>query len=415
MTIIRQMFDTPLKRRAFTSGALGSLAIIAIAIYFISQSNAFFLRLAREHLQFLAQDAARTLDAEAHATLTTEADMAGPNYLKITHYLEDLQMSVPSVISAYTIRILGGEMFLIVSPPADLDHDGAIEGELEERDPIGLPYGQPPDEAMMNAALLGRPFANRSFVTDRWGTWLTGCAPLRTSATVLDGAICVDEDVTYFDQTMFATNVVAGTFAALAVCLFVLALIGYLRANIALQACSIAERERRTALERFQGAIENAPAIAVKALDQNGIIRLWNRTSEAIYGYPKEEALGREFAELAIPPPERASFRREVERIWMTQRAVLARRRQVVAREGSLRHVLSSMFPTFADGRVTEIFCMDVDISSEHQARQELEDSLEKMKSYCDVMISREERVMELKREINELCRQLRLPPRHES
>ena len=67
----------------------------------------------------------------------------------------------------------------------------------------------------------------------------------------------------------------------------------------------------------------------------------------------------------------------------------------------------SAVFPIIEDDAVVEIFCMDIDVTREKEARRELEQNLEHMRSFYDMMVGRESRMLDLKREINELCGRL--------
>src|SRR5687768_10851209 len=75
-----------------------------------------------------------------------------------------------------------------------------------------------------------------------------------------------------------------------------------------------AERARRKEAEDGQRrsearktAILNAALDAIITIDHQGIIQAWNRAAENTFGYTREQAMGKEMAELIIPPDLRAA------------------------------------------------------------------------------------------------------------
>jgi two-component system, cell cycle sensor histidine kinase and response regulator CckA len=56
----------------------------------------------------------------------------------------------------------------------------------------------------------------------------------------------------------------------------------------------------------FRALSARAPD-AIVVMDDQGAISLWNEAAEAMFGYTRDEALGRSFHELTAPPGERAS------------------------------------------------------------------------------------------------------------
>ena len=403
----------PMKRTLVLLGIASCAAIVALATVFILKTDRFFFRQKGEHLASLAALLAGQIDADEHATIRTPADMDGGAYGMITAALESMQRQTGRVISAYTLRIVDGEPLFIVSPPADYDRDGKIEGELEARDDVGTPYGEPADPAMERAVVRGEIAANPDFTSDRWGTWLTGCAPLRTKAGPIDGAVCVDEDAADVRADMLKVNSMTAGFAVLAVLLMVTTLVGYLRAKLELTGREEAEAGRERLYRRFEAAIENTPSVAVQGFARDGTILLWNRACQNLYGHAREEALGKDICTLLYAEPETSLFRRAIEQLWATRLPLPAREWQAKTASGETRTLLTTIFPVLKDGEVVEAFTMDIDISQEKRAREELQRSLDRMKSFSDMLVGRESRMIELKREINELCDRLGIERRY--
>ncbi len=77
------------------------------------------------------------------------------------------------------------------------------------------------------------------------------------------------------------------------------------------------------------------------------------------------------FMRLAAVALQRHRAERELTHIWTTAKPTRPREHEVHATDGE-HWVLSAMFPVLADGAVTEVFRIDVDISVRRQAEQEL-------------------------------------------
>ena len=80
------------------------------------------------------------------------------------------------------------------------------------------------------------------------------------------------------------------------------------------------ERERLLAelavSERlYRGVVESVESLIV-GLDRSGAVRVWNRYAVATTGWSQEEALGRDFVELAIAPEDQPAFRGRLAEAW---------------------------------------------------------------------------------------------------
>jgi PAS domain S-box-containing protein len=98
-----------------------------------------------------------------------------------------------------------------------------------------------------------------------------------------------------------------------------------------------AEAALRESEERMRLVIESA-LDAVVAMDAEGRIQGWNSQAETIFGWRREEAMGRSLAETIIPPGQRAAHAAGLARFLATgEGPVLNRRIEVTAlrRDGS--------------------------------------------------------------------------------
>lgn len=118
-----------------------------------------------------------------------------------------------------------------------------------------------------------------------------------------------------------------------------------------------AEREReREASERYAQAILNSALDCIIVIGQDGRVREWNPAAEKLFGYRRDEAIGRELAELIIPPELQASHRRGLAHFLATgEGPLLGHRIEVegVCADGSRRQLELSITPYQAEGKWT--------------------------------------------------------------
>jgi PAS domain S-box-containing protein len=87
-----------------------------------------------------------------------------------------------------------------------------------------------------------------------------------------------------------------------------------------------AEEEVRASESRLRAMLESA-LDAVVTMDHRGRILGWNHAAETAFGYRADEALGRDMADLIVPPSLRVRHRRGLARFLETEHAVVLNRR----------------------------------------------------------------------------------------
>ena len=138
-----------------------------------------------------------------------------------------------------------------------------------------------------------------------------------------------------------------------------------------------------------------------------GYERLWGRSCASLYENPN-------FFLEAIHPQDR-------ERVLTTLKAQKTGRRfdheyRIVLPDGSVRWVWDRGFPVCdGSGNVTSYVGVAQDITKRKKAELALADQLEELHRWHEAMLEREGRLLDLKREINELLKQNGNPPRYPS
>ncbi|MBM2617075.1 PAS domain S-box protein [Actinoplanes sp. LDG1-06] len=120
------------------------------------------------------------------------------------------------------------------------------------------------------------------------------------------------------------------------------------------------------------GAALSATSIAFVEVDRSGIIREWNPAAERLFGWPRDEALGRMLADTLVPPQLRAAHAAAFARRLVNDEPWPGMRVKVPARhrDGSQLQVTLTISP-LPDG-----FCAFLsDETDQDQAQQELQRS----------------------------------------
>ena len=147
------------------------------------------------------------------------------------------------------------------------------------------------------------------------------------------------------------------------------------------------ERVSHEAETRFKAAIDQAPLLAVQGYDREGRVTYWNRASEELYGFRKEEALGKTLDQLILDYAEAEGFLQELRRIWKTGKPSAPQEWKTLDRWGNQKWVYSTIFPVMRAGRPIEVFCMDMDITARKELEEELRERNEDLAAF-DQMVS---------------------------
>ncbi|WP_028584084.1 hybrid sensor histidine kinase/response regulator [Desulfogranum mediterraneum] len=121
---------------------------------------------------------------------------------------------------------------------------------------------------------------------------------------------------------------------------------------------------------RFRYLLQDLPKIAVQGYDRQRRVIYWNRTSELLYGYSAEEAMGRQLEELIIPESMQAAVIRDIDNCF-------AQRSNIPSSELTLRHKDGSAVVVYSshvvqyDGDEPVMYCVDIDLAELKLAQQE--------------------------------------------
>jgi PAS domain S-box-containing protein len=125
-----------------------------------------------------------------------------------------------------------------------------------------------------------------------------------------------------------------------------------------------AQRALEESEKRFRALVETVPNIAVQGYDPQRRVVFWNAASERLYGYAREEALGRYLEDLIIPAEMRDGVVAAVN-AWVKDGLAIPAGELVLRRkDGSPVPVFSSHVMLVSSRGEREMHCIDVDLTS---------------------------------------------------
>lgn len=152
----------------------------------------------RHYLTSVARSAALQVDPALHRALRDPQQQNGPEYLQAVEPLRRLRTALPDVRFIYTMVQDGGQVRFVLdaAQPGDSDGDGiddqaALWEVYEDRDPAML-------AALGDGFTPGISRATDRPYGDKWGSFMTGWAPLVDGAGEQYGILGVDVDAGLF-------------------------------------------------------------------------------------------------------------------------------------------------------------------------------------------------------------------------
>jgi len=139
-----------------------------------------------------------------------------------------------------------------------------------------------------------------------------------------------------------------------------------------------AEEALRESEERFRNVLQDINSIAVQGYAPNGTTLYWNKASELFYGFTAEEAIGRNLLDLIIPSDMRDNVSEAIKWMAETSQPIPSAELSLQRKDGSRISVYSchTIVQNLVHGK--ELFCLDIDITAQKQAEEDLKKAKEK-------------------------------------
>ncbi len=124
-----------------------------------------------------------------------------------------------------------------------------------------------------------------------------------------------------------------------------------------------AEEDLQESELRFRSLMDLTPNIAVQGYTLDGTTTYWNNASERLYGYTRDEALGKNMFDLIIPSEMQPEVRQDMDRMSETAEVIPPGELLLLRKDGSAVPVYSCHALLKPPGRDMELFCLDLDLT----------------------------------------------------
>lgn len=189
-------------------------------------------------------------------------------------------------------------------------------------------------------------------------------------------------------------------------------------AGAVLTLVDVTERNRATEAlreseERMRLLIESAKDYAIFTIDPERLVNSWNSGAEALFGYSEKEILGVK-ADVLFTPEDRAKGDAEKEVQTARDAGRAENERWHARKDGSHFYGSGSVMPFRDSGGALRGFVKIMrDLTETKRGQESLNEHLSELTRFNAVAVGREMRMIELKKEINELCSRLGEPVRY--
>jgi len=351
-------------RRRVASGRLPgwagpSLAVLLVAGWFaVKGAGEAEQERIKGFLQGVAPTYAQELERMGHAKLTLATPADDPAYLAMIEAEKRWLKANPVIGDLYTYRRIDGAVRFIVDSETDYNRDGKIEGEREQRTPIGRVYDHA-DPAMLQA-LDGVETFSAEPVRDEWGVWVSAQVPLRDAQGRVEAALGVDYPADDWLRAIAHGRQRMEWFLAIPVLMlgFGATLMGVLRSELR-ERGKIEERLHESEA-RLHTAVDSLPC-DFWMLGAEGRYLLFNESACKDWG----DHTGKTLEELQLAPETRARWAEVNRRAFAGE---VVRYEDHVQLRDRPRHYLSIVAPVAVKGKINAILGLNFDITERFQA-----------------------------------------------
>lgn len=187
---------------------------------------------------------------------------------------------------------------------------------------------------------------------------------------------------------------------------------------MALTLVDVTERNRavealRDSEERLRLLIESAKDYAIFAIDGERRVVSWNSGAEDMFGYREKEIVGQS-ADVLFTPEDCSDGAPEQEVQVAHHKGRAESEHWYVRKSGALFYGSGSVMPLRdKTGEMRGYVKIMRDLTETKRVQEELHEQMEELTRFNSVAVGRESRMVELKKEINDLCAKLGEPPRY--
>jgi two-component system CheB/CheR fusion protein len=188
-------------------------------------------------------------------------------------------------------------------------------------------------------------------------------------------------------------------------------------AGAVLTLVDVTERNRanealRVSEERMRMLFESAKDVAIFTTDPERRVNSWNSGAEAMFGYAEDEILGKS-ADILFTPEDRAKGDPEREMELARDEGRAANERWHARKNGNHFYGSGSVMPLRDGGDLRGYVKIMRDLTEAKKTQEALRDHVDELTRFNVAAVGRETRMIDLKKEVNELCGRLGEGPRY--
>jgi two-component system, cell cycle sensor histidine kinase and response regulator CckA len=133
-----------------------------------------------------------------------------------------------------------------------------------------------------------------------------------------------------------------------------------------------AERALIDSENRFRSLLDTVQNLAVQGYSPDGTVRYWNKSSEDLYGYSADEAMGKNLVDLIIPPEMKEGVKKAIKKMMKTGKGHPAEELMLMRKDGTRVPVYSNHTVIDIPGKGKELFCIDIDLTARKATEEDL-------------------------------------------
>lgn len=132
------------------------------------------------------------------------------------------------------------------------------------------------------------------------------------------------------------------------------------------------EQALRESEARFRHIFENTDGISVQGYDQSHTVIYWNPASESLYGYTREQAIGRRLEDLIIPDYMRTDVSAGIDAWFAGGPAIPSGELSLLRADHTHVEVFSTHIKLENLQGESEMYCIDIDLTDLRSAQQQV-------------------------------------------
>jgi len=173
--------------------------LVSATVYFYNTRNLF--RETQETLKQVAVNAAGNIPVDEHEKIVTADDDKTMAYAEIVERFNAMMDGNPRIDDIYTLRPTSAQgIFTFVvagQETADTNGDGTVD-QSEVRPAVGETYDAKKFPRLIEG--LSAPAADDAVTVDKWGSWVSGYAPVKDATGKVVAVLGVDYSAAVIDS-----------------------------------------------------------------------------------------------------------------------------------------------------------------------------------------------------------------------